>query len=196
MKPEQVNRVKKKHLNDKNISSKYVNLKEDQGQKSLYDDVNSEDAMTVQTDLIAQVSIEECVLDELSKNEETSNNQELAPLLRFPTFELTYEEEFKIYELLVRKENLMDRMFRQFSHIPGFVKAFEQNLFSLNCGGRVRTDFIRIIDQKFDSIHSNFVNGGTVRKSLDMFDEFKNVSERVKTEALSFSISVFQVCNR
>ena len=38
---------------------------------------------------------------------------------------------------------------------------------------------------------TNFMNGGLIRQSLDMFDEYKNVDESVKTETFLFSLSVF-----
>ena len=35
-----------------------------------------------------------------------------------------------------------------------------------------------------------------MRHALEMFDEFKNVPEHVKTETIEFSLSVIQVCIR
>jgi hypothetical protein len=85
----------------------------------------------------------------------------------------------------------MDGLFRLFYHFPGFLESFQRTLLSIGLGKGVDTDFVRIIDQKSLFIQSNLISGGTIKQSLDMFDEFKNVSEKNKNQILQLSLSVF-----
>jgi len=110
-----------------------------------------------------------------------------------PVINFTFEEDFKIHELLVRKENLLDGIFQTFMNHPGSLPFWEQFLKSVDSKERVyagiRTDITKTLRK---NIIANFMNGGgLVRQSLDMFDEYKNVDESVKTETFLFSISVF-----
>ena len=86
----------------------------------------------------------------------------------------------------------MDKLFRSFFHFPGLLESFQQSL----RGERLHDDFIRIMDQKTVFVDSNMASSGTIRQSLDMFEEFKNASEKIKNQVLQFSLSVFRVCNR
>jgi len=104
-----------------------------------------------------------------------------------PVLNFTFEEDFKIHELLVRKENLFDGMFQTFMDHPEALSYWAQFLKSVDSkqsvypGKTLRKNAI-----------TNFMNGGgLIRQSLDMFDEYKNVDESVKTETFLFSISVF-----
>merc|ERR1712013_848724 len=54
----------------------------------------------------------------------------------------------------------------------------------------------RMVELFRKHIITNFMNGGIIRQSLDMFDEYKNVDESVKTETFFFSMSVFFLCIR
>ena len=115
-----------------------------------------------------------------------------------PTFHFTFEEDFKIYELMVRKENLVDGIFQTFMEHPDFTKLVQQFLLSINSG----TDYVykgacyQFILSMRNYIISNFMNGGVIRQSLDMFDYYKHVDESVKPETFFFSMSVFHLCIR
>lgn len=116
-----------------------------------------------------------------------------------PIFHLTFEEDFKIHELLVRKENLVDGIFQTIMEQPEFLKCWKQFLVSVNCGtssvykGFGSQEVVGLVRQY---TISNFLNGGVIRQSLDMFDEYKNVEESVKTETFFFSMTVFHLCIR
>ena len=113
-----------------------------------------------------------------------------------PTFHLTFEEEFKIYELIVRKENLVDGIFQTFMELPNFHESWLQFLLSINSGtGSVYKGVCnKIVKLKRKHIISNFMNGGVIRQSLDMFDDYKHVDESVKAETFFFTMSVFRFC--
>ena len=109
-----------------------------------------------------------------------------------PVLNLTFEEDFKIHELLVRKENLFDGIFQTFMDQPEFLPHWKQFLTSVNSKQSVLAGTgTRMVELFRKHIITNFMNGGIIRQSLDMFDEYKNVDESVKTETFLFSISVF-----
>lgn len=114
-----------------------------------------------------------------------------------PVFHLTFEEDFKIHELLVRKENLFDGIFQTLMEQPDFLRYWEQFLVSVNTKSAVFKGIgTRMVELFRKYAISNFMNGGVIRQSLDMFDEYKNVDESVKTETFFFSMSVFFLCIR
>jgi hypothetical protein len=172
MRPEKVDRVKKKHLDTKKNKEKG---KDDENSLMPDSDARNVDI----SDLV-----EECLLEH-----KIEDGLDLRGCL---TLKLTHEEEFKIFELHVRKENLNDVLFRLFFHFPGFLESFQQSLLVQG----LHHDFIRIMDHKSLFVESNLAGSGTIRQSLDMFDQFKNVSENIKNQVLQFSVSVFRVCNR
>jgi len=110
-----------------------------------------------------------------------------------PVLNFTFEEEFKIHELLVRKENLFDGIFQTVMDHPESLPFWEQFLKSVDSKQSVYPGIRTNIAKRFlKNAIANFLNGGgLVRRSLDMFDEYKNVDESVKTETFLFSISVF-----
>jgi len=114
-----------------------------------------------------------------------------------PLLNLTFEEDFKIHELLVRKENLFDGIFQTFMEQPEFLPFWEQFLTSVNSKQSVLAGIgTRMVELFRKHAITNFMNGGLIRQSLDMFDEYKNVDESVKTETFFFSMSVFFLCIR
>eukprot|EP00092_Neocalanus_flemingeri_P034634 GFUD01037675.1.p1 GENE.GFUD01037675.1~~GFUD01037675.1.p1 ORF type:complete len:484 (-),score=111.17 GFUD01037675.1:15-1466(-) len=205
MKPEKVDRVKKKHLDAKKNDKQNGELDDNQG-SVIEDDMFTEKRMNSKssnfsysysdvTDFDISALVEDCVVTEVMQHVGTYEKDNL-DLRGSPSFQFTHEEEFKVYELFVRKENLMDGIFQIFQQFPGFVESFEKHLISLCHGDIVNHDFMRIVDQKAFSMVLSMLNGGTLRQCLEMFDEFKNLSEKVKSEALHFSVPVFKVCNR
>jgi len=114
-----------------------------------------------------------------------------------PVLNLTFEEDFKIHELLVRKENLFDGIFQTFMEQPEFLPYWKQFLTSVNSRQSVLAGIgTRMVELFRKHAITNFMNGGLIRQSLDMFDEYKNVDESVKTETFFFSMSVFFLCIR
>ena len=123
-----------------------------------------------------------------------------SPLLTLaPVFDLTFEEEFRIQELVVRKEALFDTLVCLLFEVPQISKII--------------TDFLsggQIIQQKADlrwsllegfyalkkKIMENLEVGGRIRSCIDMFDEYKNVDETVKTEIFAFSLKTMHMCTR
>ena len=198
MRPEKVDRVKKKHLEDEKVVRKTGS----ENKKSVSSDgeVHGERDIIIIADskntLDIDALVEECVNLEVIEKRKECEVGDCTDLRTSPSFNLTHEEEFKIFELFVRKENLMDGLFKLFFQFPGFLESFQRTLLSIGHGKGVDHDFVKIIDQKYSIIESNLTSGGTIRQSLDMFDEFKNVSEKIKNQVLTFSLSVFRVCNR
>ena len=117
-----------------------------------------------------------------------------------PVFDFTFEEEFKIYELLVRKNYLVDAIFGLVSEIPQF-KVLILNFLSsgeLGCNGSSENILLRTEGhQAFKEVLGINLNpGGKIRACLDMFDEYKYVDEEVKIETFAFSIKTFHICSR
>ena len=110
-----------------------------------------------------------------------------------PVLNFTFEEDFKIHELLVRKENLFDGIFQTLMDHPESLPFLEQFLKSVDSKQSVYAGICINIAKRFiKNVIADFINGGgLVRQSLDMFDEYKNIDESVKTETFLFSISVF-----
>eukprot|EP00092_Neocalanus_flemingeri_P058229 GFUD01069348.1.p1 GENE.GFUD01069348.1~~GFUD01069348.1.p1 ORF type:complete len:475 (-),score=70.21 GFUD01069348.1:54-1478(-) len=239
MKPEKVDRVRKKN---KNIKTEIKEETPDDGHPSDYRSASetkeflnfrdnrrssSESSHDSSNSVDISALAEECIIEEvklIDKSEglekpltltlDESNivfdlkedkiiddsdffENNLTSILYNPTFHLTFEEDFKIYELLVRKENLVDGFFRTFMELPDYQKSFEQSLLSIQSGtGLCKGLCNQIITLLRKYIITNFLNGGVIRQSLDMFDEYKNVDESVKAETFFFSMSVFHLCLR
>ena len=196
MRPEKVDRVKKKHLDQKKGDRNREDVDDNTGSGSVSQNKKLdvvENVADIADSIIhdekhdIEALVEECLHTKIVKR---------VDLVICPSFQLTYEEEFKIVELFVRNEHLMDGLFRLFFQFPGFLESFQKSLLSIGHGEVVHPDFIEIIDQRCVYVHSDLASGGTIRQSLDMFDEFKNVSEKIKNQVLQFSMSVFRVCNR
>ena len=71
------------------------------------------------------ILVGECIFLENESVDKRKKNDETYLLVKNPDQSLTNEEEFKIYELLVRRENLLDGMFKMFFQIPGFLEKFK-----------------------------------------------------------------------
>jgi len=149
------------------------------------------------------VTLDESNIDEFNQNEEldvSDNIKMYRPSIivrSSPQLQFTFEEDFKIHELLVRKENLYDSMFQTMREMPGFYNHWESFLLSLSSASVVYKGVGGHLVQLFrNGAMSNFMNGGIIRQSLDMFDEYKHVSESVKRETFFFSMSVFHLCLR
>jgi len=109
-----------------------------------------------------------------------------------PEFELTFEEDFRIHELLVRKDNVLDSFYSLLSQMPKFHEVFlnftrlcnnpEQFSMPCLCMDDVKR-FAKMVGQ-------NIASDGIIRQSLEMYDEYKQVDDRVKTETFCFSIKV------
>ena len=115
-----------------------------------------------------------------------------------PQFELTFEEDFKIHELLVRKDNVLDSYFNLMFELPSvhdmfvnFLKLCNQPEQPVVCGMNI--DDVKRFN-KF--ISGNVASGGIVRQSLEMYDEYKQVDDHAKTETFMFTIEVMALCTR
>jgi len=131
--------------------------------------------------------------ENLTQETDQCEFQNISVIVPSPVLNFTFEEDFKIHELLVRKENLFDGMFQTFMDHPESLMYWAQFLKSVDSKQSVypgiRTDVGKTLRK---NVITNFMKGGgRIRQSLDMFDEYKNVDESVKTETFLFSISVF-----
>ena len=113
-----------------------------------------------------------------------------------PDVDFTFEEEFRIYELLVRKENLLDGMFEISLQFPKFLQTWKDCILSQCYGNMVTQEYKNFLNKRQETIIFNFTSGGSIWRSLDMFDEFKNVDNNVKMETLGFSFEVMRICIR
>ena len=117
-----------------------------------------------------------------------------------PDFAFTLEEEFKIYELVVRKDYLVDVILGLVFEIPQFKMSILDFLSSgkFGCNGTTaRREVRRERHQTLRNVFGFNLNpGGKIRACLDMFDEYKNVDENVKYETFDFSLKVLHICNR
>ena len=123
-------------------------------------------------------------------------------VLKEPIMDLTFEEEFKIYELIVRKDSLVDAEFCLVSEIPQIRILL---LKFLSSGGLCRNRTSENIELKYFKdgfetlkhvVDVNLNLGGKIRACLDMFDEYKHVDENVKYETFEFSLKIFHICSR
>ena len=128
--------------------------------------------------------------------EETSSN---VTLPNEPVFNFTFEEEFKIYELVARKDSLLDAIFGMITEIPQF-KMLILNFLSSGEFGYNKSSEQQLRKDGFQTLKSvfgiNLNSGGKIRACLDMFDEYKHVDEEVKNETFDFSLKVHQICTR
>ena len=90
-----------------------------------------------------------------------------------PHLNFTFEEEFRIYELLVRKEHLVDGIFEISLQIPNFLGTWKEFLLSQRSGKEEYRNLVDIRNEAVLSIQTN----GLISLSLDMFNEFKNVDQ-------------------
>jgi len=123
-----------------------------------------------------------------------SEISQLLSVERSPTFRITFEEEFRIHELIVRKERLFEGIYNTYFEVPNFVNVWERFLLEIKNGCPVIKSAFH--PRMKSVVFNNFLNGGLVRHALEMFDEFKHVPEDIKTETIDFSLSVFHICKR
>ena len=171
MRPEKVDRVKKKHLdqhkgvrNREEVDDKTGSVSQNRKLDVVENVADIADSIISDEKHDIEALVEECLHSKQRKRNQQFRNGRMADLVICPSFQLTHEEEFKIFELFVRKENLMDGLFRIFYHFPGFLESFRRTLLSIGHGRGVDNDFVRIIDQKSMFIQSNLISGGTISK--------------------------------
>lgn len=108
-------------------------------------------------------------------------------------FVWTHEEEFKIFELLVNKEMLLDTFWKLIFQFPGYMEAFKKDLLSFGSGKGSKSDFQILCDRSPRFVDHNLASDVSVRQAFDMFEKVK---ENVKTEVLHFTLPIFRVCMR
>jgi len=151
---------------------------------------------------------EECVLEEIERNDVRkqtfSENFELVNFCTLtcdiiPVMELTFEEEFRIHELDVMKENMLDGFFKFLSDRPQFLERVTTKLISMSLGLCIDQISDKILDEKEklrNCIENDYIHGGKIRMLLDSFYVFKSVPDEVRAETFQFSLSVVVVCFR
>ena len=122
-----------------------------------------------------------------------------------PEFELTFEEDFKIHEFIVRKENIFDSVVCLLERLPRFEEKINKFVSSCNNKLKLPKPFIESLHLNesgtmcqftAEMIQQNIVRGGIVRQSLEMYDEHKQVDPIIKTESFLFTIGVGILCIR
>ena len=120
-----------------------------------------------------------------------------------PEFELTFEEEFKIHEFLVRKENVLDSIVSHLESLPRFEEKFTKFVISCNEKSNLPAPFnespfeVPIEEHKFTAtaVLQNIATGGIIRQSLEMYDEHKQIDPIIKIENFFSTIGVGVLCN-
>ena len=120
-----------------------------------------------------------------------------SPLLgQDPVFHLTFEEEFKIQELVVRKEALSDTILCLLFEIPQMSRIITNFLSGVPVLPDLRWMLLEGLDMIRKKFKDNLEVGGRIRACIDMFDEYENVDETVKTEIFQFSLKTVHMCSR
>ena len=130
--------------------------------------------------------VDECMTEHLNKCDDKVESVALSPV-----FNLTLEEEFKIHELLVRREFLYDEMFKLYLQISTF-ENWEIFLMSICRGQFDHAGKWNMFDRFENDYYSNLkkMNGIPVQASLNMFEGFQNHGEKVKSEMLEFTMPI------
>ena len=164
MKPEKIDRVK----NKKNNSEVKVEM------DSIVQGIDISDLA------------EQCIFEESNKLDEKNLS---TPLPTSPGLELTLEEEFKIHELMVRKENLDDDIFQLYMKVGSF-KSFKNYLMSICHGQFEQGGRWNCFENYEQDVLYNVRNldGIPILSSTSMFDGFANQSENMMFEMLEFTI--------
>ena len=162
---------------------------------------------TVDIGAIAEV----CVLEEMEQNNfhenNFSENIENFESVNFctltcdilPVMELTFEEEFRMHELEVMKEHLLNGFFKFLSDQPHFLEHLSKQLISLSlglCTDQISDKILADREKMRNCIQEETVRGGKICKLLDSFYVFKNVPDEVRVETFQFSLSVVALCFR
>jgi len=222
MKPEKVDRVrKKKEQNTAEIKTEgpegeqiFVEIKNLSSSSSGYgsDDVDisalaeecffEQDILvedgdtTMQKSSSRDINIQPEFLFDSHFNEIPQTINLLSEISSNPAMHFTQEEEFRIFELMVRKENLFDGCFQIIMELPYFADSFTKFILSLKSGEtgqRNKGDCIQVVSQIRKYIVENFKKGGIIRQALDMFEEYKYVTEAVKKETFFFALPIFHL---
>ena len=198
MKPESVGRMKvnsvsekSKHISEPKLEPEVISEKEKHEVK-LFSESSPE--MNICESSPSEVKMYESFDSNTTISESFCTDINLVP----PTLELdfTFEEEFRIYELLVRKENLLDGMFEISLQIPNFLGTWKDFLLTQGFEKSMTKEYRNILEKKHETVRSNLLSFGSVRQSLEMFDEFKKVNESVKLETMGFAAIVLHIFNR
>ena len=96
-----------------------------------------------------------------------------------PDSSLTFEEEFKIHELVVRREVLLLRMVEAIFELP------QGQVWSMN-----------LQPGRGEGLVTGGGGRGRVLACLDIFDMYKHVEEVVKVETFNSSIQLIDMCLR
>ena len=137
--------------------------------------------------------VEECFSEDIVPFYKSSENVENTGRLCEVPFVWTHEEEFKIFELLVNKEMLLDTFWKLIFQFPRYMEAFKKDLLSFGSGRGSKSDFQILCDRSPRFVDHNLASDVSVRQA---FDRFEKVKENVKTEVLHFTLPIFRVCMR
>ena len=139
----------------------------------------------IETDIKQQAKVQKLSLKPIS------NTVPSAPNLDF-----TFEEEFRIYELLVRKDHLLDECFEISLQVPNFLDAWREFLLMQYQSPGLTNEYRNALETKYERMFTNLMSGGSLWRSLDMFDEFKNVDQDVKVETMISGLSILNIFHR
>ena len=203
-----VDRVERKlgRLKEAKTKPATVVVRETEEEEEVDNVERSEERLSASSSSSSSIDMESLVEECFEENALDSCYEDTVSFLNLlnntdPVFELTFEEEFKIHELVVRKESLCDTTFGLLLQIPQISWLFKQFL----CGPHPqslpgRPVFQWLCSKGTSMVRKVIVNsleeGGQVRACLDMFDEYKHVEETAKKETFQFSLRVLHICSR
>ena len=178
-----------------------VGVAKPKGQNSDFGDQSSAQSPTVEDRVKDTVEdrmdmdrlVEECFIEKTRPQSGITTSV----IVLNPIFDLTLEEEFKIHELVARKELLQEAIFGLLYQVP-LVKTIIAT-FILGGGkpqfGKIhQTHFRDGFEQIIQLMGRNLEVGGKIRNCLDLFDQYRYVDESVKTETFRFSLRILDIC--
>ena len=189
MRPEKVDMV------EKHRGRTMVGVAKPKGQNSDFGDKSSAQSPTVEYRVDMDMLVEECIL---VKTRPQSGNR-TSVIVHNPIFDLTLEEEFKIHELVARKEVLQEAIFGLLHQVPlihSIIASFILGGGKPQLGKIHQTQFKDGFRQIIQLMGQNLEVGGKIRNCIDLFDEYRNVDKSVKTETFRFSLRILDICIR
>ena len=117
-------------------------------------------------------------------------------IINNPDLGMTFEEEFKMYELIVRREHLMDRMFEVSLEFPNFLEKWRNCIESNNYEHILTNDYKKFMREKQEKLFNSPRDTNSISAALNMFDELKHVNQTVKIETLKSSLHSMQLSVR
>jgi len=193
MQPKKVDRVK-----NKNLAATFSDNEENQDEMHVDTPLLEKESTVNEQEENSNANEENFDIDELVEEcferEKIECCQIFEPVIMSHEFDLTYEEEFKIHELMVRREDLNNEMITLYLKIATF-DSFENFLMSI-CRGRYQLDGSwNCFDHYELEMLRNLkqMNGNPIKSCMRMFDGFSKLDETICLEMLEFTLPIRQL---